>query len=846
MEASMKKLLSYCACVLALWFVSMCATYSQDFPRSLNPTQPVEPFPFAKIKSHDLNFVRTSPVSFYKRKAEWRKIVDEFWGPGLPLAEKQNVFQIYADYVRATNPTLGYSGINWDSVSGYWRQKITDSTSRGGFSAILSRLALSLHDIHARATDSVMLNTPLNPGTPILVAVPWDISHFGAGLSVLPDSSLLVYSAVSNHPLGLEPGDIVLGYEGVPWRYLVRELLAAELPMNFRHGSTPSAFAYSLLSCAGQNWHLFDTIDVMKYKTGTTVHLPTDFLTTLNVTTPMVNNAQMQIPGVPMPVLDWNQGAVKYGIVAGTNVGYIYVYHHSYAGVSAEFAAAVSALKGSNGLIIDIRFNFGGSYGLNAGIDQLMNPGTQTLVSLRRCDASDLWSLCEVPTFNFSIPNNYTNIYDRPIAVLLGPACVSFGDYSSWELSYIPGAHFFGKSPMAAYTGWWNAWWTGGVTYGPRVRGFDLISPNFTVVDHRFPNEPRWGKEFPLDEEVWLTRDGVAKGEDDVVKRAIQWINSQSSVHDVSAQNPYVRPGVDSITITAMLTNPGNHSMAASLIMKNLTGVVQDSTAMMNDGLHGDGLPGDSILGARFRAPSSEGFYTIDLRTHDSTTNFSRLLPAVSLMTTAGPVENVGDTSSAVPQWGLTVGFRLKVSNNGTTASTPAIGGRIRTLDTAATIASSDPSFTVGDIAPGQVRLSSPIRIAFSTWCTGTRDIRFELLFSSNATQYWRDTITIRVVDPTGFAQEQKGLPNTYELGQNYPNPFNPNTTIQYALPTRTHITLTVYNTLGQVVRELVNGDIDAGYHSVGFDASGVTSGAYFYRLRAGDFVQARSLLLLK
>jgi hypothetical protein len=57
---------------------------------------------------------------------------------------------------------------------------------------------------------------------------------------------------------------------------------------------------------------------------------------------------------------------------------------------------------------------------------------------------------------------------------------------------------------------------------------------------------------------------------------------------------------------------------------------------------------------------------------------------------------------------------------------------------------------------------------------------------------------------------------------------------------------LTVYNTLGQIVRELVNGDIDAGYHSVGFDASGLTSGVYFYRLKAGDFVQTRTLVLLK
>jgi hypothetical protein len=78
-----------------------------------------------------------------------------------------------------------------------------------------------------------MYTTPLNPGTPILVDVSADgvflggVSHFGAGLTVLPDGSLLVYMVTPNHPLGLEPGDIVLGYEGVPWKNLVRELIAA-------------------------------------------------------------------------------------------------------------------------------------------------------------------------------------------------------------------------------------------------------------------------------------------------------------------------------------------------------------------------------------------------------------------------------------------------------------------------------------------------------------------------------------------------------------------------------------------------------------------------------------------
>jgi hypothetical protein len=89
-------------------------------------------------------------------------------------------------------------------------------------------------------------------------------------------------------------------------------------------------------------------------------------------------------------------------------------------------------------------------------------------------------------------------------------------------------------------------------------------------------------------------------------------------------------------------------------------------------------------------------------------------------------------------------------------------------------------------------------------------------------------------------------IPREFELLQNYPNPFNPSTTIRYSLPQRSHVMLTVFNTLGQQVATLVNGSQDVGYHDVRFDASGLASGVYFYRLHAGGFVQSKRLLLLK
>lgn len=89
-------------------------------------------------------------------------------------------------------------------------------------------------------------------------------------------------------------------------------------------------------------------------------------------------------------------------------------------------------------------------------------------------------------------------------------------------------------------------------------------------------------------------------------------------------------------------------------------------------------------------------------------------------------------------------------------------------------------------------------------------------------------------------------LPTAVRLDQNYPNPFNPSTTIGYELPARSHVTLTVFNTLGQQVATLVEGEVEAGYHEVKFDAAHLASGVYLGRLQAGSFVGIRGMLLVR
>lgn len=97
--------------------------------------------------------------------------------------------------------------------------------------------------------------------------------------------------------------------------------------------------------------------------------------------------------------------------------------------------------------------------------------------------------------------------------------------------------------------------------------------------------------------------------------------------------------------------------------------------------------------------------------------------------------------------------------------------------------------------------------------------------------------------------KEEEQLPTEFALFQNYPNPFNPYTIIKYQLPEENFVSLRVYNTLGQVVAELVNTEQQAGIYDVSFNASNLSSGVYFYTLKIGDgssFLRTNKMLLIK
>jgi len=104
----------------------------------------------------------------------------------------------------------------------------------------------------------------------------------------------------------------------------------------------------------------------------------------------------------------------------------------------------------------------------------------------------------------------------------------------------------------------------------------------------------------------------------------------------------------------------------------------------------------------------------------------------------------------------------------------------------------------------------------------------------------------LRIEQVSVDVEESGQNPSEFILYQNYPNPFNPVTTIAFNLPVRSEVRLNLINLLGQMVKDITSGNLEAGRHEIKLDASDLSSGVYFYRLEAGEFISTRRLVLLK
>ena len=504
-------------------------------------------------------------------KNDWQELIDLAWGPGPPTEEKLAIFDAAFNDIDWRYGAFMNLDVNIYSLRDLYRPEIENGVSRGRFAAIMNYFSMALKDAHTMIADiPVNWGTYPNKGVPLFVVGTWRNNfHFGANLTPLPDSTLLVYKALPNHRLGLEAGDIVLGYHGIPWKVLYKELLDAQLPVSptWVWGSTDESMTHILLQSAGMNWHLFDTIDIIKYSTGDTLHLQTSVLASQSGN--IWGNEQLPVPGVQMPNV-FADDFVSWGIVEGTQIGYIYVASWDpdpQYQISIQFYNAIDSLMHhdeTTGLIVDFRLNYGGyMLAAHAGYSLLFNTSVEEVAFDIRANPNNHLSMRPHLIFTsdlFTIPGNPSTYYDKPIAVLAGPGSVSNGDWETLRMKFHPMVRTFGKSTNGAFTpsdypdlGHPDWFYT-------KATGSGYLLDGHVYLAHT-------GVE--MDEEVWLTQQGVVDGIDDVVYAAIEWINNPTSVEDESEQllsdyylsNNYPNPFNPSTKIKFTVpTSPLNHS----------------------------------------------------------------------------------------------------------------------------------------------------------------------------------------------------------------------------------------------------------------------------------------------
>ena len=110
----------------------------------------------------------------------------------------------------------------------------------------------------------------------------------------------------------------------------------------------------------------------------------------------------------------------------------------------------------------------------------------------------------------------------------------------------------------------------------------------------------------------------------------------------------------------------------------------------------------------------------------------------------------------------------------------------------------------------------------------------------------WNNITFIRKLIVTGVESNQGEVAKSYSLSQNYPNPFNPTTTIKYSIPKLSFVTIKIYDVLGSEVATLVNEEKPVGNYELTWNAAKLSSGVYFYQLKAGNYVETKKMILMR
>jgi len=161
---------------------------------------------------------------------------------------------------------------------------------------------------------------------------------------------------------------------------------------------------------------------------------------------------------------------------------------------------------------------------------------------------------------------------------------------------------------------------------------------------------------------------------------------------------------------------------------------------------------------------------------------------------------------------------------------------------------SSDPiTYTVeNQTNPSLITASiedSSLTLSFAKDETGTDLITIQASVSGKAVT---TEFEVTVTTATEISEGSDIIPVEYNLSQNYPNPFNPETTIRYALPNSADVIISIYDINGRFVTNIFDGQKSAGYYTIKWNASNLSTGIYFYQIKANSYTQIKKCMLIK
>jgi hypothetical protein len=228
---------------------------------------------------------------------------------------------------------------------------------------------------------------------------------------------------------------------------------------------------------------------------------------------------------------------------------------------------------------------------------------------------------------------------------------------------------------------------------------------------------------------------------------------------------------------------------------------------------------------------------------------YGRLVQIAKLAQQDGVIKGIllhqGESNTGDNQWPSKVKgvYDNLLSDLGLTAdSVPLLAGEVVNADQGGVCASMNSIIAkLPQTIPNSYVISS-------AGCTDTTD---NLHFNSAGyrelgRRYGVKMLTLLGYDPTGALENESETIGRFALGQNYPNPFNPSTTITFTLPTKSFVTLKVFDSLGQEVSTLVSEEMPPGTYSRQWNAEGLPSGAYFYRIQAGSYTETKRLIVIR